>query len=744
MDDPHKAGHDGNEGSFIYIFAHQCLIFIFFKNTTNPQSLKLADTNNQEKIMNKLKLSAACASLVLCTYLVSPAHAAETMALDPITIEAPMISYPATSSYTLDGKAPSARPYSDGADYLQSLPGITASRFGGHGLDVFLRGQSEGRVNVVSGETYTFGGCPNRMDPPTAYLNLGAQDEITVVRGYQSVLNGFGGTGGSIIVEQEPPEFGEDLSHEGFLSGGYDSNSDTQHAGARFTAGTAEGYAKAYASYKNAENYEDGDGDQVRSAFEERSGGVMLGYTPEGTHLYAGIDFHRIDDALFPGSGMDSPLSEGKTFKAGLEHEVGGEIINSWELSGYASLVDHVMDNYSLRPQTAALPLLVDSDSDTYGLKLESDLNFGVQPVEGLIEWRRNNRNADRFRNDTGALQSLLWPDITIDEIGLALETTYDLGMTSRVIAGGRYDYVHADYGRANEAAPAGGGLSPNNIYTQFYGTTASAETEHNLGGLLRLEHDMAPDTMLYAGLSRAVRTADATERGLANYMGTGGAASWVGNPDIKPEKHHQLDAGVEWQTSRGQFGSSVYANLVQDYILRDSARTQSGILVNFPNADVYRNVDAFLTGFELHGQWQLAPDWTVTGDATYTFGEDIDAGQALPQIPPLQGKIGLTWQALDYLELGTTMHWAMKQSRVDTNPLTGTGRDVGKTGGYAVFDLEGTLTEIGPASLNFGVTNIFDKTYASHLNRSNISDPTEIQVNEPGRSFYLQLSIPF
>lgn len=89
-------------------------------------------------------------------------------------------------------------------------------------------------------------------------------------------------------------------------------------------------------------------------------------------------------------------------------------------------------------------------------------------------------------------------------------------------------------------------------------------------------------------------------------------------------------------------------------------------------------------------------------------------------------------------------MRWAIKQTRVDTDPNTATGRDVDETNGYAVFDLQGRLTAFDPVSLNVGVTNILDKKYASHLNRSNISDPTEIQVNEPGRSFYIQLNVPF
>src|SRR5690606_16006273 len=129
---------------------------------------------------------------------------------------------------------------------------------------------------------------------------------------------------------------------------------------------------------------------------------------------------------------------------------------------------------------------------------------------------------------------------VTIDQLGLAAETTYDLSMDDRLIVGGRYDYVRVDYGRADEVATANG-FSPNNLYTQYYGYNATDQQEHNLGGLLRLEHDVNDKLTLFSGISRSVRTADATERGLANYMVMMMVnSSWIGNPNIDPEKHHQ------------------------------------------------------------------------------------------------------------------------------------------------------------------------------------------------------------
>ncbi|MDI5890858.1 hypothetical protein QLQ83_07125 [Halomonas sp. LR5S20] len=51
---------------------------------------------------------------------------------------------------------------------------------GGHGLDPVIRGQQGNALNILVDGGYVFGGCPNRMDPPTAYVPLHCFDRVTV------------------------------------------------------------------------------------------------------------------------------------------------------------------------------------------------------------------------------------------------------------------------------------------------------------------------------------------------------------------------------------------------------------------------------------------------------------------------------------------------------------------------------------------------------------------------------------
>ena len=86
-------------------------------------------------------------------------------------------------------------------------------------------------------------------------------------------------------------------------------------------------------------------------------------------------------------------------------------------------------------------------------------------------------------------------------------------------------------------------------------------------------------------------------------------------------------------------------------------------------------------------------------------------------------------------------LRWAAEQDRVDDDPLIGSGQDYGETPGYAVADLSGRYKLLGSLSLFAGVDNLFDRTYANHLNRGNLFDPDPVRINEPGRTFWIRLA---
>lgn len=189
------------------------------------------------------------------------------------------------------------------------------------------------------------------MDPPTSYAPVGSYEEITVIRGTQTLEYGGGGPGGTILFERVTDRFDTEKKVRGRLDAGYRGNSDTQDYSADVAVGNESLFGRLIGSYTDAENYEDGSCNEVRSSFKERGGTVILGYTPsDAMRAELSYDKQKTRDALFPGAGMDSPESDNETVRLKFATRDLGGSFSRVKAEFYSSEIDHVMDNYTLRP----------------------------------------------------------------------------------------------------------------------------------------------------------------------------------------------------------------------------------------------------------------------------------------------------------------------------------------------------------------------------------------------------------
>jgi len=639
----------------------------------------------------------------------------------------------------------------DAGELLRGLAGVSGTRMGGHGIDPIIRGQGQTRLNVLLDGAYVHGGCPNRMDPPTSYSPIESYEEVTVIRGAQTVRYGGGGTGGSILLRRRTPRFQEGELTRARLTGGLTGNAVTRDLGVDAAAGTPDFFLRGLARYKEADDYEDGDGRTVRSAYDSRGGTLIGGWTPaEDQRLELSYESARERDVLFAGAGMDSPVSDDDTWRLRYEQERLTGPLSSLAVELYTSTVTHVMDNFSLRTQTAPRKMVVDSDSDTYGGRLSGDVDTPLGEWTLGVDYQRNERDATR-RWDLGApeptvVQSYMWPGVELDRPGVFSELAVPIGKGDRLVIGARFDRVEAsiDQEKASSTPPgAPWQRSPNELYEEYYGVSGGDATEDDLGGFVRYERPVTKAWRLFGGLSHSVRSADATERYLAA-NNADPAARWIGNPGLDPEAHDQLEVGVTGGASSWLLTTSVFYDDVTDYVLQDRARGQSGVLQS-DGATIYRNVDARLVGGELEVELELGGPWSSRAVVSYVNAENTTDDRVIARTPPLEGNLSLDLDS-DPWSAGVAMFWSAKQTRADVDPSVGSGLDARETPGWASFDVYGRWSLGTAGELSLGVRNVFDRTYAYHVNRANVDpfSPDAIQVNEPGRTFWIRASFSF
>ena len=658
-----------------------------------------------------LAVALSCSS----TFIISVANAQELPSL--------LITGQPTNNLTTElNPTSSQRLTADTGEWLSQQNGISTNRMGGHGLDPVIRGLGQNRLNILLDGAYVFGGCPNRMDPPTAYAPLTSYDSVTISRGVTTLRHGSGGSGGTVVFERLQPEFtADDATISGQLGGSYASNGSAAKGWGRILAGSEQGYVRAFGEYSEARDYKDGDGRKIWSGYESTQGGAALGWTPNSdSWLEVSYEETRERDVKFAGAGMDSPTSDNTTYGIRGHYDISSLLTLSGNLN--YSQVEHLMDNYSLRPD-AMMQMVVPTTSDTLTGRLMAEYQLGTNQFTGGINLLENQRSATQIRSPNTDPQQLafMWPDVTQSQVGAFAEVEHILGINRRISAGIRMDYFESEADLAN-SKPANG-MMPADIYENTYGITGDLARDKWLtGAFMRFEQDLGQWQRAFVSLSRSQRMGDATEM----YMARG---NWVGNPDLKPETSHQVDLGLIGKSKSIDYSAVVFSNQVTDYIYRDVNSGKS----------TYRNIKAALYGLELEGTLRYAVNWETRGQLNLLRGDNRSDSGTLAQIAPYSGQISQHW-INDQWEAAAIFRFANQADRLNTDA------NEKATSGYGVVDLTLGWKPTKQLGVSTGVTNLLDKNYANFLNRNAAgSDPLNLgssawkdTLTEPGRSFWV------
>lgn len=646
-------------------------------------------------------------------------HAHEMAELSPTVITAIAPSSPLTVvTNPKDPRQPV--PASDGADYLKTIPGFSAIRSGGTNGDPVLRGMFGSRLNILTNGGVMLGACPNRMDAPTSYISPETYDRLTVIKGPQSVIWGPGGSAGTILFDREPESFGAlgsrvNASLLGGSNGRFDKVLDA-------AAGNSQGYARFVGNQSRSDDYDDGHGDTVPSRWDKWNGDVALGWTPDADTLLELTAGKGDGEARYAGRGMDG--SQFKRESLGLRFEKSnlGEVLDKVEAQVYYNYADHVMDNYSLRTPSGSgmmgMPMVSNVDRRTLGARVKATWRWAdVQLVSGLDA--QTNEHRKRGGMGIDAHKGQPWTkDADFHNYGVFSELTWYATGNDRLVTGARLDRASA------------------RDFRQGSPTEGDTRADTLPSGFVRYEHDLAviPATT-YVGLGHAQRFPDYWELFSPKRAPAGAANAFDG---IKPEKTTQVDFGIQYQDERLEAWASGYVGQIRDYILFDYQGMSSQA----------QNIDARIMGGELGAAYRLTENWKADATLAYAWGKNSSDDKALPQMPPLESRLGLTYSR-DLWSVGALWRLVAEQNRIAENQGNVVGKDYEKSAGFGVFSLNGAYKVSRNLKLSAGVDNLFDKTYAEHLNLAGnagfgypATDPQP--VNEPGRTFWTKVDISF
>ncbi|MBH9344661.1 TonB-dependent copper receptor [Pseudomonas aeruginosa] len=630
-------------------------------------------------------------------------------------------------------------PASDGADYLKTIPGFAVIRNGGSNGDPVLRGMFGSRLNILTNGGMMLGACPNRMDAPPSYISPETYDKLTVIKGPQTVLWGPGASAGTILFEREPERFGElgsrvNASLLAGSNGRFDKVLDA-------AAGNRLGYLRFTGNHAQADDYEDGAGNTVPSRWKKWNGDVAVGWTPDEDPLIELTAGKGDGEARYAGRGMDG--SQFKRESLGLRFVKSNisDVLEKVEAQVYYNYADHIMDNFRLRTPDPSgmmpMPMASQVDRRTLGGRLAATWRWDDFKLVGGVDAMRNEHRARGSSYDmmtdyyTDADQFPWSKDAVFHNYGAFGELTWFAAERDRLIGGLRLDRASVkDYRQTLKSGHMG--------HAMANPTAGDTRADTLPSGFVRYEHDLADSpTTLYAGLGHAERFPDYWEL-FSPKRGPNGSVNAFDK--IKPEKTTQLDFGLQYNGDKLQAWASGYVGVVQDFILFSYREGMMG------SSTQATNVDARIMGGELGASYQLTGNWKTDASLAYAWGKNSSDGRALPQIPPLEARFGLTYEEGDW-SAGSLWRVVAPQNRIARDQGNVVGKDFDKSAGFGVFSLNGAYRVTRNVKLSAGVDNLFDKDYTEHLNKAGDAGfgfSANETVPEPGRTFWTKVDFSF
>lgn len=585
----------------------------------------------------------------------------------------------------------------DAAESLTRVPGAAVVRNGAQTGIVQLRGLFNERVRVrVDGMEIT-PACPNHMDPPLHYAGLESLDTLEVIVGATPVSLGGDSLAGSVEAKSRPPRFAPDAAWQpdARVELGYAGGNDGRQTAVELGAFNDVLNLRYLGGYQHAGNYESARGEVADSGYTNERHALAAAYK-HGSGVWemeAGI--HRASDVGTPTLPMDMVKDDANRVRLAFK---GDTPLGKLDAGLYRHEIDHLMDNFSLRP-VIGMRMQAPSTSNDTGLTLGLANPAGSGTLKLGLEVHANDLNVYQQNVASGALQDT-FRNAQRDRYGVYGEWEGSIAPRWRMNAGLRGEVVRMDTGDIANSFVANA--------ANTFNALDHARNDSNLDGTLALSYALQPGLSLEGALTRRTRSPSILERYLwtptSASAGQADGRTYLGNLNLDPEVAHGVNFGIKLRQNGLRAQASVFWQDVSDFIQGQPI----AMVVNGQNVLQYTNVNARLWG----GEASLNKRFGALDLGTWvslTRGENTDNGDNLYRIAPLRGGVSADYRMQAWRVGGD---WILSARKGTVAAYNGEK----PTPGYGILNLHAGLSPLKNLNLTAGIDNVFDKPYYDPL----------------------------
>lgn len=610
--------------------------------------------------------------------------------------------------------------------FLSDIPQVTLIRRGNFAQEPTIRGLNAGQINLTIDGMQIFGACTDRMDPISSYIE---PNNLRSIRLHTSPNSEdiSGSVGGGIDFKLRTPSFSENVSWNGNIGTGIESNGWAHQTLGGINFGSKRVAFLVNGTYRKSNNYFDGDGNEIRySQYEKWNASanlsVKLSETNKLEAVYIQDEGYNIG---YPALTMDVSFAKAKIASIEHEYHAPSKKLAHWQSKLYWNFIDHAMDDTKRAPEEVPMHMDMPGTSRTIGFYSKGILHPG--------KGQKLQLSLNGFMNDLHA-EMTMYPDMGAEMFMLTIPDT-------RRIQGGfnlSYKTRLSDKWMANASARSEfvrssitTDLGRQTLTSIYFNDPDQSTITYN--GSIGLRYSI--NSKLSSGLSAAYAMRAPRLQELYGFYLFNRADNYdyLGNPDLETERSTNVEWNLKYTQKRVTAEVRAYAYFFQNYIAGVILKDYSAMTIGASGVKHYENIGAaVMTGVEGTLRWQIIEGLELNSISSFTYGRD-EVQHALPFIPPLKTMNTLTYKWKEtFVNVGVTA--ASDQSHVSTDFY---GERASK--GYALLNAGlGYRLKLKESTLNFSLKgeNLLNRVYYDHLDL--------LKINKPGRNVILRVGYTF
>ncbi|MDZ7626720.1 MAG: TonB-dependent receptor [Ignavibacteriaceae bacterium] len=593
-------------------------------------------------------------------------------------------------------------------DILQNEPGVSLLRDGIWGTEVSIRGLNrENVITLIDGSRIA---TSTDVAARLSMIDLNDVERVEVIKGASSSIYGSGATGGIVNIITKSPQLYNKFSLSGNILTEYNSVNDLSVLGGSVYSGSSFWSTKLSGSYRKANNTQTPNGELNNSQFEDYSFSGALNIFPIDNHkLKIDYQLFRADNVGIPGSSVfpeqalvTYPYERRELISAGYEIQNISKAFYKLSAKYSYQLINRDVENIPYIVQNipasggnparrvSVLKITPSADHKNNNATLQG--NFWLfdshNLAAGFDYWDRSyNGERERYQlievlDSAGNVVSTTnritgekpLPNSSYKSLGIFAQDEFKLFEDKlSTTLGLRYDFINITGEKTlNPVYVINNGIINTTPPNQQVIWDSTDENNSSYSANLGFIYSLFSSFDLTLGLGSSFRSPSLEER--FQYIDQGSVVR-VGNPELKPEKGQSIDFGIRHYSDNLKILSSFFYSYFNDLVVEVPGTFEGR------NALIKTNIgEARIYGFDFSADYNFWRDYIFYTTASYVKGDDITADGSLPEIPPINGRIGFKLSFLEYFRADVSSTIFAEQNDVAEGEIT--------TPGYAVFNL--------------------------------------------------------